>query len=66
MLSYMKSEYIKRRLAGLDILDVTGIVNFILGESSGLMYFYQADVDGNGMIDVNDVAFVVEMILEAS
>ena len=50
----------------IDVEDVVGIVNKILGEPAENFLEAYADVTGDGKIDVDDVVAVVNIILEGS
>ena len=49
----------------IDVEDVVGIVNKILGEPADNFIEANADVNGDGVIDVDDVVAVVNIILNA-
>jgi hypothetical protein len=50
----------------IDVEDVVGIVNQILGEPAANFNPATADLNGDGKIDVDDVVAVVNIILEAN
>ena len=49
----------------VDVEDVVGIVNMILGEPADNFNEANADVTGDGKIDVDDVVAVVNIILDS-
>jgi DNA polymerase II small subunit/DNA polymerase delta subunit B len=50
----------------VDVEDVVGIVNKILGEPADNFNEANADVTGDGKIDVDDVVAVVNIILDTN
>jgi DNA polymerase II small subunit/DNA polymerase delta subunit B len=50
----------------VDVEDVAGIVNMILGEPAENFNEANADVTGDGVVDVDDVVAVVNIILDSN
>ena len=48
---------------GVDISDVVGLVNYILGNANGGFIVDNADINQDGEIDVTDVTALVNIIL---
>ena len=48
----------------VDITDVVGTANYILGNTSGQFDRAAADVNGDGVIDVSDLTSIVNYILD--
>ena len=49
----------------IDVADVVGIVNYILGEPAEDFVEMAADVNGDGKIDIDDIVALVNIILDA-
>lgn len=47
----------------IDVADLTGVVLFILENADASLVFNAADMDGNGVVEVNDYAALVNVIL---
>ncbi len=47
----------------IDVADLTGVVLFILENADANLVFNAADMDGNGVVEVNDYAALVNVIL---
>lgn len=47
----------------IDVADLTGVVFFILENADASLVFNAADMDGNGVVEVNDYAALVNVIL---
>ena len=47
----------------IDVADLTGVVLFILENADDNLVFNAADMDGNGLVEVNDYAALVNVIL---
>ncbi|MCR5362793.1 MAG: leucine-rich repeat protein [Bacteroidales bacterium] len=50
--------------AHIDVADLTGVVHFILEDADASLVFNAADMDGNGVVEVNDYAALVNVILD--
>ncbi len=50
----------------VDVLDVTAIISYYLGEFDAIACFYNADVNNDGLIDVQDVIGVLNIYLHGS
>ncbi|MBR5101537.1 MAG: dockerin type I repeat-containing protein, partial [Muribaculaceae bacterium] len=48
----------------LDVKDVTGLINYILGTPPADFVLENANIDGEGEIDVQDVTALINMILD--
>ena len=47
----------------VDVADLTGVVHFILNESTAGLNFESADMDESGTVEINDYAALVKLIL---
>ena len=47
----------------IDVADLAGVVRFILENADASLIFNAADMDGNGVIEINDYAALVNVIL---
>ena len=47
----------------IDVADLAGVVRFILENADASLVFNAADMDGNGVIEINDYAALVNVIL---
>ena len=47
----------------IDVADLAGVVRFILENADASLIFNAADMDGNGIIEINDYAALVNVIL---
>lgn len=47
----------------VDIVDVTCIVNYIMGQNQSTFNLYAADMDGDGNVNISDVVLLVSYIL---
>ena len=47
----------------IDITDVVGIANYVMGETPGIFNQANADINGNGSVDVSDVVKLANIIL---
>lgn len=50
----------------IDVADLAGVVRFILENADASLVFNAADMDGNGVIEINDYAALVNVILNQS
>ena len=49
----------------VDVADLTGVVHFILNESTAGLNFESADMDESGAVEINDYAALVKLILNS-
>ena len=49
----------------VDVADLTGVVHFILNESTANLVFDYADMDESGAVEINDYAALVKLILNS-
>jgi uncharacterized repeat protein (TIGR02543 family) len=49
----------------VDVADLTGVVHFILNESTANLVFDSADMDESGAVEINDYAALVKLILNS-
>ena len=49
----------------VDVADLTGVVHFILNESTANLVFDSADMDESGTVEINDFAALVKLILNS-
>lgn len=47
----------------IDVADLAGVVRFILENADATLIFNAADMDGNGVVEINDYAALVNVIL---
>ena len=47
----------------IDVADLAGVVRFILDDADASLVFNAADMDGNGVVEINDYAALVIVIL---
>ncbi|MBO4813956.1 MAG: dockerin type I repeat-containing protein, partial [Muribaculaceae bacterium] len=47
----------------VDVLDVTTIINYIIGKNPSPFNFVNADVNGDNSVNVMDVTALINMIL---
>ena len=47
----------------IDVADLAGVVRFILENADATLVFNAADMDGNGVVEINDYAALVNVIL---
>ena len=47
----------------LNVSDVVGIANYVMGETPGIFNQANADINGNGTVDVSDVVKLANIIL---
>ena len=50
----------------IDVVDITVVANYILGNNPENFIFAAADVDGDGTVDVNDIISIANIILYGS
>jgi len=50
--------------SAVDINDVTGLINILLGGSAQEYYYDDADVNGDGEVDINDVTTLINRLLK--
>ena len=50
----------------IDVADLAGVVRFILENADASLVFNAADMDGNGVVEINDYAALVNVILSQS
>ena len=47
----------------VNVTDVVGIANYVMGETPGIFNQANADINGNGSVDVSDVVKLANIIL---
>ena len=48
----------------VDVLDVTAIINYVLGKNPSPFFFDNANVNGDDVVNVLDVTTIINMILD--